>query len=36
MLSYVAGFPAITDTLQLDDHIQGMLRSITVIDAVPQ
>jgi hypothetical protein len=27
MLSFVAGFPAITDTNRLDNHIQSMLRS---------
>jgi AcrR family transcriptional regulator len=36
MLSYVAGFPAITDAHQLDDHIQGLLRSITVTETNPQ
>ncbi len=33
MLSYVAGFPAITDAHQLDSHIQGLLRGITVAEA---
>jgi AcrR family transcriptional regulator len=32
MLSYVAGFPAVTDAHQLDSHIQGLLRGITVVD----
>jgi AcrR family transcriptional regulator len=36
MLSYVAGFPAITDAHQLDKHIQGMLRSITVTETDSQ
>jgi hypothetical protein len=35
MLSYVAGFPAITDAHQLDNHIQGLLRSITVTETDP-
>lgn len=33
MLSYVAGFPAITDAHKLDSHIQGLLRGITVAEA---
>jgi hypothetical protein len=34
MLSDVAGF-AITDAHRLDDHIQGLLRGITVSRAGP-
>ena len=30
MVSYVAGFPAITDATRLDRHIQAMLSSITL------
>jgi AcrR family transcriptional regulator len=33
MLSYVAGFPAITDAHQLDSHIQGLLRGIAVAES---
>jgi hypothetical protein len=36
MLSDVAGFPAITDTHQLDKHIQRLLRSITVTETDSQ
>jgi AcrR family transcriptional regulator len=36
MLSYVAGFPAITSAHQLDDHFQGLLRSITITETDPQ
>lgn len=33
MLSFVAGFPAITDANRLEHHIQAMLHSITVPQA---